>query len=403
MARVRPIPTPLSQHWRRIRYQFMPVLVFLGASALSVWLWGQQAGITSAVGEAEVFRIDLTAPANGTLVALTRQWQTFEKVSKDQVIARMDDGECLAALAVIRRQVEQIRGELLATEAKTRMDLDAAARTIADTQQQNVLDLRRLAMDIEQYRLALLDRQILIDQDRIALQRATETLADTEKLVAKGVESDYALRDLRTNRDLLKQSMDDRVKGHAQAQDMFQAAQVRQEELRKALARTASTTQPSDVEVFLAPVRTAIAVEEARERELQLRLACLTVRSPIDGMIRDIFCFPGQTVSLGTPIMTIVGNEPPHVITYLREYHRVGPTVGAKVDMRVRTLPVRTVEGFVSEIGPQVVRVPIQHLRDPTKPEWGLPVRVDMAPESGIHPGELVDVTFRRSSREREP
>lgn len=401
MAKVRPIPTPLSQHWRRIRYQFMPIVVFLGASALSVYLWGQQAGLTSAVGEAEVFRIDLTAPTNGTLVTLSKQWQTFEKVAKDEIVARLDDRESLAALAVIQKEIGRIRGELVATEAKTRMDLDAAARGIADTQQQTMLDLRRLAMDIEQYRLALLDRQILIDQDKIALQRATEKVTDAEKLVAGKVESEYTLRDLKTERDLLKQALDDRITGYTHAKTMFEAAQVRQEELRKAQVRNNSTTQPAtDMELFLAPVRAAIAVEEARVHELRLRIDSLTIRSPIDGMIREILCFPGQTISLGTPIMTIVKDEAPHVITYLREYHRAAPKLNAKVDLRIRTLPVRTVEGYVAEIGPQIVRVPVQHLRDPTKPEWGLPVRVDFRAESGIHPGELVDVTFRSNPRE---
>ena len=80
MAKVRPIPIPLSQHWRRIRYQFMPVMVFVAASVLSVWLWRQQAGITSGLGEAEVLSTNLTAPASGILIPINRQWQTFRHV-----------------------------------------------------------------------------------------------------------------------------------------------------------------------------------------------------------------------------------------------------------------------------------------------------------------------------------
>src|SRR5664280_1802718 len=121
MAKVRPIPTPLGQHWQRIRLQLMPLLVFLAACGISVWLWNEQRGTPMAVGEAEVQWTNLSAPANGTLVHLTpRDWKTFERVTKDQVVARLDANECVAALAVIHTQIEKIRKELSATEAKTR-------------------------------------------------------------------------------------------------------------------------------------------------------------------------------------------------------------------------------------------------------------------------------------------
>jgi multidrug resistance efflux pump len=379
----------------------MPLLVFVGAAGLSVWLWNQQRGSPMAVGEAEVLRTDMSAPANGKLVHLARDWQIFEKVTKGQIVARMDDEECLAALAVIHEQIEEIRKQLSATDAKTRMDLAAAGRSIANVEQQTVLELRRLATDIEKLRLDLLDRQTVIDTDKIELRRMTERLEAVKKLVAEGSETQYTLWDVQMKVDVITQRLTGNQGTLAFAKTQLQSSLDRQEELRKTLAKNPIATQPSDVEVFLAPIRAQIAVEEARKKELDRRLENLTVKAPFDGMIRDIFCFPGQTVTLGTPIMTILANQPAHVITYLRDYRRVEPKVGAMVDMRVRTLPVRSVEGVVAEVGPQVVRVPTEQLRDPTKPEWGLPIRIDMKNESGLHPGELVDVSFRRMVQER--
>ena len=57
------IPTPLGQHLLRVRIQLVPVVAFLVSAALAVWLWGQHAGLANAVGEAEVARIAMTAPA----------------------------------------------------------------------------------------------------------------------------------------------------------------------------------------------------------------------------------------------------------------------------------------------------------------------------------------------------
>jgi multidrug resistance efflux pump len=378
----------------------MPLLVFVAACGISAWLWNEQRGTPMAVGEAEVQWTNLSAPANGTLVHLVpRDWKTFERVTKDQVVARLDANECMAALAVIHTQIEKIRKELSATEAKTRMDLDAAGRSIANAEQQTVLELRRLATDIEKLRLDLLDRQTLIETDTIELKRQTERLEAVKKLVAEGSETQYTLWDVQMKVDVITQRLTGSKNTLAFAKTQLQASLDRQEVLQKSLANNPATTRPSDVDVFLAPIRAAIAVEEARKRELDLRLAYLTIKAPFDGMIREIFCFPGQTVTLGTPIMTIVADQPRNVITYIRDYRRVEPKVGAVVDMRVRTLPVRSMTGVVAEVGPQIVRVPVEQLRDPTRPEWGLPIRISTKPEAGLHPGELVDVSFRRSTQ----
>ncbi|KKL57501.1 hypothetical protein LCGC14_2234800, partial [marine sediment metagenome] len=39
MAKLPTIRTPLLQHWRRIRYQLLPVLVFGGMVVVTGWLW----------------------------------------------------------------------------------------------------------------------------------------------------------------------------------------------------------------------------------------------------------------------------------------------------------------------------------------------------------------------------
>ena len=397
MSDPRPIPTPIRQHWQRIRYQLVPVLVFCAASVTAIWLWGQHAGLTSAVGEVEVLRIDVTAPADGMMVSAGRDWQMFDSVQKGDLLARVDDGLVKAALITLQKQIAQIEKELAATEAKTRRDLEEYARERAGLGTDEVVSLRRLQMDIEQLRLQILDRQAQLQTDEIELKRQVERYDAVSKLAEKGVETQARLWDLRLQRDVVKERKEGNEKGLAEAKKQFHEGQLREKALRESLGKLRATTQPaSPLDVYLAPIRASIDVEEARMRELTLQIEAREVRAPFSGSVREIFRWAGQTVRMGDPILTLVSEEQPHVMAYVREHHLVEPRIGMRVDMRVRTLPVRTVEGLIDQVGPQIVRVPLQHLRDPKIPEWGLPVRISMPEASGIRAGELVDITFRR-------
>jgi len=408
MAEVRPIHTPFRQHLRRLRFQLLPVLTFGGALVLSLWLWRHQTGI-HASGEAEVARIELTAPADGMIVPIQRpmqtslfpedgnapfanQWHLFDTVTKGQLMARLDDAPSRAALETLRKTVAQLQKELTATDARVRQEFAAVTRDQADSRNQALLQLRRLALDVEGLRMAVLDREAIIETDKLELQRQNDRYDAIEKLASRGRESQAMLWDVTLERDVVKKRIETNERVLVEARSQLKSAQERDAGLRKSLSFP--TTQPASLDTFLAPVRAAIAIEEARMGEVRQRINALDIRAPFGGMIREIFRRPGQTVRMGEIIMVLAAGETSHVLTYVREHHRIGPKIGMRVKLRVRTLPVRMVEGHIDQIGPQVVRVPLQHLRDPQMPEWGLPVRIAIPPDCGILPGEIVDITF---------
>ncbi|MGB2822017.1 MAG: HlyD family efflux transporter periplasmic adaptor subunit [Phycisphaerae bacterium] len=414
MPDVRPIPIPLSQRWRRIRYQFLPVLVFGAALSVTIWLWGYQAGLIHASGEAEVARLALTAPVDGMLIPIERpwlapdrpsdpnapfagQWQLFDKVKKNQLLARMDDGPALAELAVVQSEVAALSQQLIATDAQTRQDLNRLKLEQADREYRRLTEARRLAVEIETLRLDILDRTRRILADQAAYKREQALLEVLEQSQATGAATEFEVMDKR----LWVATLADQIKGRqgarAKAEEQLKAAEARQQDNNKETRNFPKLELASTV-TLLAPIRAAIGVQQSRLAQIKLQIDSLDVRAPFDGMIREIFCWPNQTVRMGEPLMILVA-ETSHVITYVREHHLVAPKKGMPVTLRVRTLPLRTVKGEVDQIGPQVVSVPLQLLRDPQIPEWGLPVRITVPPKSGISPGELVDITFHIRDR----
>jgi len=391
------IRTPLSQQFRRIRYQLIPVLAFGGSLILALRLWERHAGTPMAVGEIEALQFQMTAPVAGILAEVPgKAWHRFDKVAQGDVVARLDDRIAEAALATVRKELGQLKAELAATEARTYQELAAATRDFANQERRRRAELRQVAIDVEQLRLDILDRKALIETDRIELRRLEEQYAASRKAYEQKAETSYTLTDIQLLRDTVKRRVESNEKALAEAEEQMRTMAARKQAAAEALQKlSASAMSPSsDVGVFLGPVEAAIDTQEARVTELELQAQSLAIRAPVSGTILEIYRRPGQPVQPGELIMTLAIDQSQHVISYLREQHAVRPTKGMRVSVRTRSMPRKTVKGQVEQVGPQVAEVPPHHLRDPNVPEWGLPVRIAVPDLSALPPGELVDVSF---------
>lgn len=398
MAKLSLIRTPWSQQFRRIRYQLVPVVVFGVSILLTMWLWGRHSGAPNAVGEVEVVRYEMTAPVDGVLVSLTgRRWELFDRVKRDTVVARLDDRPTWALLATIQREVGRLRAELAATRARTQRELAAARMDHANQERRQRTELRQLAVDVERLRLDILDRKVLIQPDRVELQRLGEQYQATKEAYETKAETSYTLAEIRLLRDTVEQRIESNEKALAEAEKQMAIVLARKasaaKELQEATSRPAAPQ--ADIETFLAPVQAAISVEEARMDELDVQIKSLSICSPISGTVCAIYRRPGQAVRAGEPILAIAIEQSQHVISYVREYQSIRPRKGMKVDVRTRGVPRKAITGEVQEVGPQVAEVPPHHLRDPQVLEWGLPVRIAVPEVSSLPPGELVDLTFQ--------
>jgi multidrug resistance efflux pump len=359
----------------------------LGAAVLlTAWLWGRHLGLPNTIGEVYAVRVDVASPVDGELLDLPgKPLALFDEVSRGQVVALLDDHAAVALLARMQDDLSRLSIDLETTILAT-----SDRQTSIKAQSQS--DARALALDIERLRLGIVERQGLIETDKVEMDRIIAKCDAVRPLVKKGIEAPLTLQSLEMQRDIVKQRIESTRKTMAEAEAQKAACDER--------LKSFPVPVMEDIQKQVAPIREAIAAQEARVRDVQRLLASRQVRAPISGTVAAINARPGQNVALGMPILTIAGKESQCILSYVREGQRIRPVPGMSVSVQVRTIPRDTAPSVVERVGPQIEPVPAHQLRDPKVPEWGLPVRFAVPPGLALKPGELVDIAFDRPAEE---
>lgn len=111
------IPTPWHLQWRRIRYQFVPVLTLFFCVLATGWLWNRRLGTVNTYGRVQVIQADATSPLAGVLIPLIEKpVELYAEVEAQQVVARLDGGNLDRELAAAQRELEELRHELKSRE-----------------------------------------------------------------------------------------------------------------------------------------------------------------------------------------------------------------------------------------------------------------------------------------------
>lgn len=394
------IRTPFLQLWRRLRYQYVPYLTFIGSVALVLYLWQRQVGGPNAIGEVFAVRMDATSAADGTLLPLPGdQLQLLDFVKKDQVLARIDEGPLLLELAALQVQLRQLEAEIPATIESEKMD--QADREMQVDRHQSELDAeqRRIAERIEQLRLEEVEQMAaaLVYRVTFTVQGAKaahlQELSRTKLLDLRGSIEAY---DAQVARDEAKQGLDG-------AERVIQEIARQRKELMSELAamRTAGKPPEVDLEAILAPQRAAIEALRNQITLMEKQVSALSVVAPISGTVTMIYAQPGQSVPLGAPIATIAAPTSDYIVSYIRQEQPLTPQLGMAVDVRPRRRQRENLAARVERIGPQIELIP-EHQRtmhDANQLEWGLPVWISVPEGANLRPGEMVDLRFHAQTK----
>jgi multidrug resistance efflux pump len=378
---------PWKQRWRRFRHGTLPVLGFVVAAAATFYLWRNQGAMPQTIGEVESLRVDVTATSDGTLAPLSeRPWALFEEVESNQVVARIDDTPIRAQLATLTEDLVRLQKEL--TAATDRLTVSEADRS-----RSHLSDGTRLQLEIERARLVVLERRIQVETDGLELERRNMRVSSLEPLFAKKLVSELEIKSERMLRDEVAKRLAANTKLLGEAGTQQKGAEHRLAQFPGLLA--------ADTAKELAPIATAVRVQESRIREIEAAIGRLAMRAPIRGMICAIHRWPGANVRAGDPVLTIAAESGRYIVSYVRQEQRIRPTLGMAVEIRMRAPVGRVVQTKVERVGPQVEPIPLHQCRDPKVQEWGLPVRISMPRELTARPGELLEVTFKQHRSQR--
>jgi len=382
------IPTPWPLRWRRFRQGTLPVLCFIACCVFTVWLWQRQGRLPNTVGEIEAVRVDLAAATDGTLAPLARgPWTLFDEVEANQVVARIDD-------SVLREELKALQAELRRLENDLQANAERIAMEIADRQRAYLQDTTRLMWELQRLQLTILEHRAQLETDSMELLRLNTDLEFLEPMLAKNMVPEREV----VNQRMLRDQVAKRIEVTSKS---LQEAEQQHKELERRLRQYPQLEEP-DIAKLLAPLESAVEAQKARIEQVQATINSLVIRAPMRGTICAIYCWPGQQVRRGAPILTLAAQHGRYIVAYVRQDQRLAPQVDMPVEVRPRLPASRPLLTRVERVGPQIEPVPLHHCRDPKIPEWGLPVRIALPTGFMGRPGELLDVTFTQTGSSGE-
>jgi multidrug resistance efflux pump len=356
-----PIPTPWSEHWKDLRLRVIPVVVFVSAVGLIALLWKDHVAAPSMVGQAEPVIAQVSCYKAGLVAEFTAA--RFQKVKSGDLLGRVmiTDPKILASsLAVIQSEIEMLQADL---------------RPIV-RQQHTAMDYDQMRLDWMKQRAQLATAKVNLQLAEAEYQRMSELFKD--KIVAQRV-----YEQARAARERSQNEVDELSKMVAAGEENFRTLQV--------------TNSTELAKVSTTPLIAAIAVQEAKLRQMEAELSPIPLKAPMDGTVTMIYCRAGEAVTAGQPIASIATLNAVRIVGYMRPPIMKEPAAGMKVQVRTRG-PRREIGwATIMEVGTQLESIP-PVVMGPIKlpnPELGLPVDISLPPNLKIRAGELVDVVLR--------
>jgi multidrug resistance efflux pump len=359
----------------RLRRHFLPVMIWSGALAGIVFMFQQRSRSFEVVGFAQGQMRQIASTRTGQIKKI---WvELYKEVGKGQIVAELNDEQYQAQLASAHAEISQIRSQLTAAENKLRVDIH--------TQENNQkVSMRTFTYDVERINVRLLDLKAGLETDLLMLKNVESEMTNVEKLVKQNSLSEYDLEQVKSRHDLLVKKIESTQELIKVAkQDLDQAVQSREEYAK------AEMIHP-DIEKTLAPLQQAIEVQQQRIKELEIEGKALVLHSPLNGIISQILCRPGETVMPGEPIITIAEKEPTLIVAYLPE-SRVN-NIPKTVEIIKSSNPPRIARSSIIRIGPSVETKPEMYWRNPNVPERGRACVIAVSPELELIPGERVGI-----------
>jgi HlyD family secretion protein len=381
----------------------VPLLLIVGAIGVGVrqWLTRPDDRVLELSGRIEGYDTDLGAKVGGRIAEVSVR--EGDRVTRGQVIARLDDAEVQAQLAA------------------------AQARELAAQQQVNQaqLQISIIESQIQETQLALQQSQSdaagRVSQSEASVATAIAQLAEAQ---AREQEAQFTLELARSDRDRFAML----VEQGAIPQQQFEQAQTQVETARETLAARQSAvaaarqqvsaaqgalTQAQSTE-FNPDIRTAqlnrlrtqqdqaraqLDAAQANLQEAQARVAGTTARlndlditSPISGIVLTRTVEPGEVIATGTTVLTVVDLGEVYLRGYVPEGDIGHIRVGQPAQVFLDSSPERPLTAAVSAIDTEASFTPenIYFKEDRVTQVFGLRLDIEN-PDGFAKPGMPAD------------
>jgi len=386
----------------------VPVMVWLVAVTGVVGLFRQRAQRFEIVGIARGEVRQVAASSTGRIKDISVK--LYEPVMAGQTLAVVDtildneqtlEAELRGELAGIMAEIEHLAAQLIPTQEV--MQAETHNLEISRTG-----DLNRLAMDVDNYRVRVMQLRGSIAADEMTLEDREAERKICEKLVAEDVIAPYELDKAKAQCGSLTKKIEEDSRLLAEAKADMAKADERLEQLSRREVAKPSVDQALEV------IRKEIRVQEELMEGLLERLKALKSReavelkSPIEGRIipipvqendapyqrpgEQVMRRVGEVVRAGDPILAVALEEPTEIVAYVSEQQ----LSMLKEDMPVELIKIRTpaqiAPSQIAKISPTMELMPQRLWRNPSVAQWGRPVLINIPPGLSLVPGEVVGI-----------
>jgi len=367
------VPTtvpPAVRPWRRIIVAVG--LLGLGAALLVIggrWVEYRWGHVVSSDASLRGFVTKVGARINGQVTAITVE--ASQRVSKGDVVARLEDRYLRAAAARARAQWKQASAQL-GTERLA----------IEQERQHLTVEVARAGADLRAAEADLLTAQTMDDRYERDYRRLSGL-----SLVARS-DLDHATTDLLTGRAQLAAARARRESAGIVGQE----ARIQLEGLRVR-------------EAGLAILESQVRVARATLAAARADVAATVIRAPDDGWVADRHVEPGASVQVGQSILSLWIGHRLWAEAWLEERDVQKIAIGNAATVRVDAVPHRLFGGYVEAIG-VLTNTELQGPPVPTtfdaliRPRAYVPVRIALdTVDPRLQPGLSVLVGIDKSPR----
>ena len=370
--------------WRRA----VPVVVWLAAATGVAVV--ELKGAVSPIAPGAAQAIERVVPSPRVARIASVDVAVGDPVEAGEVVARLESPILEAEIAVARAEFERMRDEVGARAASLREASRLATARLSNDAESAAFDVSRV--------------EVTLRRDQAELEGLREQIARQKKLVDQQLVPAQRLDELNVQMRALRRKVEAASRALAQAKQHATAGAKRVGENGDAPGEPTH----GDLDSRLAPLRTAVRVQEARIDMLVQMRAELTLRAPARGRVSAIWLRAGAIAAEGQPVVTVVDDRPTRVVAYADQMWSGRVKLGDIAELRASDGATRRRRGRVVAVAPQIAELPVRFRQIPSQPAFGRAIHVELDPEpesepglDGVRPplpGQAFDVVFEAAT-----
>jgi hypothetical protein len=263
-------------------------------------------------------------------------------------------------------------------------------------------------VDAETARFRIGELKAAIASDCVTRDDLAVQVKSSGDLLKKNLLSPYEVERIKALHD----STAKKIQENEQLLEQVKLDLERAEQRRREFSRYVLPQQ--SVDSALEAIRKEIRVQEELKKGLLEQLAAVRSRhtvelkSPIDGVVIPIHTQdnevlhqrPGEqvlrraeeVVAGGDAILAVSQQEPNEIVAYANEYQLEWLANVTTVEVVKTSPPAKIAASEIRHVGPTIELLPQRLWRNPTVPQWGRPVLIEIPPGLSLVPGEIVGI-----------